>query len=87
MSEARIMEWDTFLANIELLVEYEGSPERVAARAGIPYFTLHNWRKRDMRPRIEALRKLASAYGVTLDEIVDRRLTRAQLDRASAHAE
>ena len=73
------IDWDVFRANLELIVEVEGTAEEVAVRTGIPYFTIHNWRKRDQTPRIGSIKVLADAYKLSIDDLLKRQIRRSEI--------
>lgn len=69
-------EFETFRRNLDILVAYEdGKLERVAVHADIPYTTLANWRHRGTRPTLPSVEKLAKAYGLHRDDLLDRQLS------------
>jgi len=83
MSQTQVIDWEVFRSNLELLVEVEGSAEELAVRTGIPYFTIHNWRKRDQTPRIGSIKVLADEYHLTVDDLIGRHLLRDEIKPAA----
>jgi transcriptional regulator with XRE-family HTH domain len=60
-----------FKDNIRRLRERAGwTQAETAKRAGVPFRTLQNWEAGIREPRLDALKKLAIAYGVTVDELL-----------------
>lgn len=80
------IEWFIFLSNVELLIEIEGSVEKFAVRVGVPYFTVHGWRRRGRTPRLETVRAIANTYGITIDALLERRLTRHDVTQPNVSA-
>lgn len=67
-------DYEIFRQNLDLMVEIEGSPERLAVTADIPYHTILNWRQRGIRPSLASVEKLARAYKLSRDDLLDRQL-------------
>ena len=65
-------DWTIFRQNLETLIFAEGNPERVAARTGIPYFTIYNWRFRDQTPSLGSIRQLSTTYEIPVDDWLNR---------------
>jgi len=65
-------DWTIFRQNLETLIFIEGNPERVAARTGIPYFTIYNWRFRDQTPSLGSILQLATTYKIFVDDWLNR---------------
>jgi transcriptional regulator with XRE-family HTH domain len=60
-----------FRENIKRLREAKGWTQTQAAQAAdVPFRTLQNWEAGSREPRLDALKKLAVAYGVTVDELL-----------------
>jgi transcriptional regulator with XRE-family HTH domain len=60
-----------FKENIKRLRQAKGWTQAQAAQAaGVPFRTLQNWEAGSREPRLDALKKLAVAYGVTADELL-----------------
>jgi transcriptional regulator with XRE-family HTH domain len=60
-----------FSDNLKRLREQKGWTQTEAAeQAGVPFRTMQNWEAGSREPRLDALRKLAAAYGVTVDELL-----------------
>jgi transcriptional regulator with XRE-family HTH domain len=60
-----------FKENIKRLREQKGWTQTQAAQqADVPFRTLQNWEAGSREPRLDALKKLAAAYGVLVDELL-----------------
>jgi transcriptional regulator with XRE-family HTH domain len=61
----------SFKENLKRLRESKGWTQAQAAeRTGVPFRTMQNWEGGSREPRLEALKKLAAAYGVLVDELL-----------------
>jgi transcriptional regulator with XRE-family HTH domain len=61
-----------FKENIRQLRQSKGwTQTAAAAKVGVPLRTLQNWEAGIREPRLEALVKLAEAFGVTTDDLLD----------------
>ena len=60
-----------FSDNLKRLREIAGLTQaQAAAAAGVAFRSYQNWEMGTREPRIEALRKLAAAFGVSADELI-----------------
>lgn len=72
-------EYETFRRNLDLLVSHEGNVEKLAVRASVSVHTILNWRQRGTRPTLPNITKLAEAFGLKRDDLLDRRLSGSDL--------
>jgi transcriptional regulator with XRE-family HTH domain len=62
----------SFKDNLKRLRHLRGWTQgQAAAAAGVPFRTLQNWEGGAREPRLGALKKLAGALGVSVDELLD----------------
>jgi transcriptional regulator with XRE-family HTH domain len=67
---------------IRRLREFNGwTQSKAAAAAGVPLRTFQNWEAGVRDPQPDGLVKLADAFGVTLDELFERKLPKTKSPR------
>jgi hypothetical protein len=69
--------WATFLHNVNVLAEEEGSTEAFCAATGLSFWTVNAWRQgRNIEPKHLTLQAIADHYDMTVDDLIGKRLPR-----------
>lgn len=72
---------DVYAERIRLLRQKKGlSRQALADRMGVSATAVYKWENGQSQPNIDMLEKLANLFGVTLDELCDRRMETAEAD-------
>jgi transcriptional regulator with XRE-family HTH domain len=74
----------SFPENLKRLRESKGWTQAEAAKhAGVPFRSYQNWESGGREPRLDALVRLAAAFGVTPNKLLEGVGTPAAVDEAS----
>lgn len=72
-------DWETFLFNLDVLIEEAGGMEQFAVVTGVRFWTLRSWKvQRPKQPTHLSLQAIADAFNLQVDDLTQRRLPKTR---------